>query len=136
MPSPPSTAATSVLLVMFHHFTVIQGTSHAERYLIRLSEFGTEGVDLFFILSGFLITGILLDTKAAPHYFRDFYIRRQRDLLVEEVIPYRSFRLRELSAKGRRMDVTATVSVEQAGLEERYLALTRREVDPDVATDR
>ena len=45
---------------------------------------------------------------------RDFYIRRQRDLLVEEVIPYRSFRLRVLSAKGQPMDATATVSVEQA----------------------
>jgi hypothetical protein len=46
---------------------------------------------------------------------RDFWIwRRRRELLVEEVIPYRSFRLRVLSAKGRPMDATVTVSVEQA----------------------
>ena len=45
---------------------------------------------------------------------RNFFRRKRQELLVEEVVPYRSFRLRILSAKGRPMDATATVSVEQA----------------------
>lgn len=67
----------AILMVMALHFV---GESKAETLaqtlLTKAAGYGLFGVDLFFVLSGFLITGILLDGKDRPHYFRNFYARR------------------------------------------------------------
>jgi peptidoglycan/LPS O-acetylase OafA/YrhL len=68
----------AILFVLFFHlFTSNPETgSKLLNLLNQLRESTYIGVNLFFVLSGFLITGILLDTRTHPHYFKTFYARR------------------------------------------------------------
>jgi peptidoglycan/LPS O-acetylase OafA/YrhL len=67
----------AIILVMLHHFEGrIPPSSIAIDSLMVVLRYGWVGVDLFFALSGFLITGILLDTRRATNYFSAFYARR------------------------------------------------------------
>jgi peptidoglycan/LPS O-acetylase OafA/YrhL len=67
----------AVLSVLLFHFVGFENARTASaRVLVQIAATGWVGVDLFFALSGFLITGILLDTKGSPHFFRNFYARR------------------------------------------------------------
>src|SRR5688572_22907162 len=61
---------------MLHHFTYYRPETGVDRVLAGVPLFGWVGVDLFFVLSGFLITGILLDTRGSDRYFTSFYARR------------------------------------------------------------
>ena len=66
----------AIILVMLHHFTYYRPETGIDRVIAGVPLFGWVGVDLFFVLSGFLITGILLDTRGSAHYFTSFYARR------------------------------------------------------------
>jgi peptidoglycan/LPS O-acetylase OafA/YrhL len=67
-------AISGVLLL--HFVSGASAYSAVERAIQKVTSYGLFGVDLFFVLSGFLITGILYDSKGDPHYFRNFYARR------------------------------------------------------------
>jgi peptidoglycan/LPS O-acetylase OafA/YrhL len=67
----------AIIMVLFVHFIGnAQPWNAFERLLVKASNYGLYGVDLFFVLSGYLITGILYDSKGSSHYFRNFYMRR------------------------------------------------------------
>jgi peptidoglycan/LPS O-acetylase OafA/YrhL len=68
------------MVVLFHFWQTLPKYEHplsaGITRVLSLMLIGQKGVDLFFVLSGFLITGILLRTKGSSNYFSTFYIRR------------------------------------------------------------
>lgn len=77
MPLLDGLRGVAIVLVVMHNFSVLTHPgSLSARLLAAWLDRGWIGVQLFFVLSGFLITGILLDTQRAENHFRSFYIRR------------------------------------------------------------
>jgi peptidoglycan/LPS O-acetylase OafA/YrhL len=67
-----------LMVVSFHYINnqLINSGSRIGRVIYKLTAFGWVGVDLFFVLSGFLIGTILMNNRGAKNYFSTFYIRR------------------------------------------------------------
>jgi peptidoglycan/LPS O-acetylase OafA/YrhL len=79
LPALDGLRGIAILLVLLYHFALYGGMSPViavDQVVHAIASAGWVGVDLFFVLSGFLITGILCDAKGSKHFFRNFYMRR------------------------------------------------------------
>jgi len=72
-----SIRAFGIGLVLLNHLW----WCHFLHILYELGRLGWIAMDAFFVLSGFLITGILVDSRSRPDYFRNYYIRRSLRIL-------------------------------------------------------
>jgi peptidoglycan/LPS O-acetylase OafA/YrhL len=83
MPELDAVRGIAILLVLFYHGIALpnQALTRSARALLNISQQGWIGVNLFFVLSGFLITGILIDSRNRHDYFARFYIRRALRIL-------------------------------------------------------
>src|SRR4051812_47502175 len=73
VPALDGVRGVAILMVLVLHLTTdggIEPTIALDRLFCRLAMLGWVGVDLFFVLSGYLITGILYDTKGGAHCLR------------------------------------------------------------------
>lgn len=66
----------AILMVIAWHFVAYALPFHPSRQWLAVASIGGTGVDLFFVLSGFLITRILLAARGRPDFLRNFYVRR------------------------------------------------------------
>jgi peptidoglycan/LPS O-acetylase OafA/YrhL len=70
-----------LLVLLWHFFFAVHSQPRILQILKTAGCLSWSGVDLFFVLSGFLIGGILLEAKNSPRYFSTFYIRRAYRIL-------------------------------------------------------
>ena len=79
VPALDGVRGLAIFGVLISHFVPVLadafGTPWA-RAMVAYAGLGAWGVDLFFVLSGFLITGILIETRDSPDYWRSFFGRR------------------------------------------------------------
>ena len=85
MPELDSVRGLAILGVLFYHgFFWLTDTRHftlSERVFVGAMWPGRMGVNLFFVLSGFLITGLLIDSRYTQNYYKRFYVRRALRIL-------------------------------------------------------
>jgi peptidoglycan/LPS O-acetylase OafA/YrhL len=98
----------AILLVLCNHYIFDTGRFPLRTpmaYVARSLELSWSGVDLFFVLSGFLLGGILLDQKETSNYFRVFYLRRAYRILPLYFLVFGLFLLAQIFGLARSSGV-------------------------------
>ena len=110
-----------LMVVLFHGFEDFAPTGPSapgwERLFLSTVGLGWAGVNVFFVLSGFLITGILLDSVDNPRYYSRFYSRR-----ALRILPAYYLLIAVILMVGRISFVTRRTSWAFAGLSFVYLS--------------
>ncbi|MGX1110557.1 acyltransferase family protein [Bradyrhizobium elkanii] len=121
-------------LVLIRHLFV---EIYPDSLLAKLFVLSACGVDLFFVLSGFLIGGILMDNRDKQNYFEIFYVRRALrilplyallvipicNLVGEPLLPFLTFTQNFLWADGRVGNPLTVITWSLAVEEQFYLVL-------------
>ena len=86
VPALDGVRGLAIALVMPFHFVSQYASTQPLSAVGEVFRVGWAGVDLFFVLSGFLITGILVDQRGTPRYYAAFYWRRALRILPAFIV--------------------------------------------------
>ncbi|HUQ79668.1 MAG TPA: acyltransferase [Gemmatimonadaceae bacterium] len=86
VPALDGVRGLAIALVMPFHFVSQYAPTQPLSLLGEVFRIGWAGVDLFFVLSGFLITGILIEQRGAHRYYAAFYWRRALRILPAFIV--------------------------------------------------
>jgi peptidoglycan/LPS O-acetylase OafA/YrhL len=123
----------AILLVLYFHYFQ---SATLPTYLSTLGRLTWSGVDLFFVLSGFLVGGILIDARTSPNYFKTFYIRRvYRILPIYAVVVFLFWAVRPLASGGNNPSLSWLFDhslpwYSYATLNQNFLMAVRRTIGP------
>jgi peptidoglycan/LPS O-acetylase OafA/YrhL len=105
----------ALVMVMAYHCLYFETTGPVSSLIDFLRGYGWIALDLFFVLSGYLITGILLDMRGTRNRFRNFYARRAlRILPLYYLALLLFFNLLPFAVSGRIADALTAQGADQA----------------------